>query len=415
MTLSSSHFIGELMPFLHAHRRRVPAQNVDRSIVVGMGTESAGDADEACLALAASTVYGSAARTRLRSVSGINFDERPAALFEFVGQEALESIPTLGQDRVIEGGLRSDIAAGLFYSAGSRRNHISDIEILEDCGAETIGNVERGPVRPIRANAHAPSGNLAAPAQSFVAAPRPALLPGEPTLGNTALSIQLMNTIGDGKVFSSRKGNCIRNATIYANSRQNAVPFVLFYFASKRYVPAACASRNGHIFYLASERARVPELHPSNFGEARDGPFRIELSDTHLHTLKTEGIAVAFLLRLRIPALPSVESSKHAIEIAKGLCLACIANCGNPIKLRPQICQLAALGCKADGQTFSPLKLTPPVPALLEGKVIDEAANTSELSKQFFLLIGWIEPVSKAAIDHPIYFTSEASNCKVQS
>ena len=29
------------MPFLHAHRRRVPPQNVDRSIVVGIGTEAA--------------------------------------------------------------------------------------------------------------------------------------------------------------------------------------------------------------------------------------------------------------------------------------------------------------------------------------------------------------------------------------
>ena len=29
------------MPFLHAHRRRVPTQDVDRSVVVGMVAEAA--------------------------------------------------------------------------------------------------------------------------------------------------------------------------------------------------------------------------------------------------------------------------------------------------------------------------------------------------------------------------------------
>ena len=39
--LCSYRFNGEPMPFLHDHRRRVPTQDVDCSIVVGIGAETA--------------------------------------------------------------------------------------------------------------------------------------------------------------------------------------------------------------------------------------------------------------------------------------------------------------------------------------------------------------------------------------
>lgn len=60
------------MPFLHAHRRRVPPQNVDRSIVVGIGTEAAVATGKDRLAFAALAVNGSAFRTGLRGVGRID-------------------------------------------------------------------------------------------------------------------------------------------------------------------------------------------------------------------------------------------------------------------------------------------------------------------------------------------------------
>jgi len=76
------------MPFLHAHRRRVPRQDVDRSVVVGMVAEAAVATGKDRLAFTAFPVHGSAGRTGLRGVGWINGDERPAAFFELVGQPA---------------------------------------------------------------------------------------------------------------------------------------------------------------------------------------------------------------------------------------------------------------------------------------------------------------------------------------
>lgn len=56
------------MPFLHAHGRRVPTQNVDRGIVVGMGAEAAMATGKDRLAFAALAVNDSAYRTDLGRV-----------------------------------------------------------------------------------------------------------------------------------------------------------------------------------------------------------------------------------------------------------------------------------------------------------------------------------------------------------
>ncbi len=87
----SYRFNGEPVPFLHDHRRRVPTQDVDRSIVVGMGVETARATVERRLAFAALPVYGSASRTGLRGVARINLAKVSAPFFQFVGQQGLRS------------------------------------------------------------------------------------------------------------------------------------------------------------------------------------------------------------------------------------------------------------------------------------------------------------------------------------
>ncbi len=71
------------MPFLHDHRRRVPTQDVDCSIMVGMGAEAARATVERRLAF---TVHGSAGRAGLRGVAGIDLTQVSAPFFKFVGQ-----------------------------------------------------------------------------------------------------------------------------------------------------------------------------------------------------------------------------------------------------------------------------------------------------------------------------------------
>jgi len=69
------------MPFLvDAHRRRVPAQDIDRSIGIGVDMEAAMPTDKDRLAFAALSVNGSALRTGLRYVCGIDLAQVSAAI-----------------------------------------------------------------------------------------------------------------------------------------------------------------------------------------------------------------------------------------------------------------------------------------------------------------------------------------------
>ena len=88
------------MAFLvDAHRRRVPAQNIERSICIGVDMEAAMPTNKDRLAFAALSVNGSAFRTGLRCVCGIDLAQVSAAFFELVGKDGLEAEPALIEDR----------------------------------------------------------------------------------------------------------------------------------------------------------------------------------------------------------------------------------------------------------------------------------------------------------------------------
>jgi hypothetical protein len=86
------------MPFLHEHRRRVPTQDVDRSIMVSIGAETAFATVERRLAFAALSVHGSAGRAGLRRVARIDLAKVSAPFFKLVGQHGLKPMPALIED-----------------------------------------------------------------------------------------------------------------------------------------------------------------------------------------------------------------------------------------------------------------------------------------------------------------------------
>lgn len=88
------------MPFLHDHRRRVPTQDVDCSIVVGMDAEAAGATVERRLAFTAFPVYGSAGRTGLRGMARIdNAESREALMFLALNIDKLPDPPQKDSER----------------------------------------------------------------------------------------------------------------------------------------------------------------------------------------------------------------------------------------------------------------------------------------------------------------------------
>ena len=74
------------MSFLDDHRRRVPPQNVYRSIVVCIRAVAAMAADKRRLVLAALSVYGSALGAGLRCVVGRHLAQVTATFFQLVAE-----------------------------------------------------------------------------------------------------------------------------------------------------------------------------------------------------------------------------------------------------------------------------------------------------------------------------------------
>src|SRR5919205_4090756 len=101
---SGSHFIGLPMQTLHAHRRRVPTQDILRSVHVGVVAVPASDTFEGRLALATPRVNGTTSRTGLRRKGGVDFDNPAAALLHLVSEDPFKSAPTLVQDGAVETG-----------------------------------------------------------------------------------------------------------------------------------------------------------------------------------------------------------------------------------------------------------------------------------------------------------------------
>ena len=145
---------------LDAHRRRVPAQNVERSICIGVDMEAAMPTDKDRLAFAALSVNGSAFRTGLRCVCGIDLAQVSAAFFELVGKDGLEAEPALIEDRAVQSGLLPDHTARFFYGPLGRSRHVFDAQIFQNNRPKAAGKIERGLVRPIAADARSTGREL---------------------------------------------------------------------------------------------------------------------------------------------------------------------------------------------------------------------------------------------------------------
>ena len=94
------------MPFLHDHRRRVPTQNVNRRVAVGVVPVPARGATELRLALARSAVHGPAGRAGLGRKGWIDLHDAG----RLVEQHRLDLVPAGVEDGAVEAALLGDVA-----------------------------------------------------------------------------------------------------------------------------------------------------------------------------------------------------------------------------------------------------------------------------------------------------------------
>ncbi len=388
------------MPFLHAHRRRVPAQDVDRGIVVGVGSETAMLTDKACLAFAALPVHGSAFRTGLRGIGGIDLAKAPPAFFELVGKKGLEAKPPLIEDRAIQPGFLPDHAARFFDGSARGSCHVFDAEVFENDRSEAPRHVERSFVRPILADAGSAAGEFRGASQCLGATDGAALAPRRNPLCGAMAPLDGFERTGNGKPLARGQRQRVGDTAVDADSRANIDRRNMFDFAGEADMPAKRVERDGSVFERPAHGARVAELHPADFWQAHGGPFAINPSRLDLAALKAEAVVDVLLARRRITGDALEEISESFVEIAQGLLLACLRDGSNPVVFSSKGGQFVGLCDIIEPLAHPPLIMSPPVATLLKSEIIDQAAYSSELPEQCFLFDGWTQLVSEAAKDH---------------
>lgn len=394
MIASGSHFIGRPMPILHAHRRRVSAQYVDRSVLIGMGAETAMSAGKDRLALAALPIHGSAVRTRLRRIFRVDQHKRAAPFFKLVAEDGGETAPSLVQDASVQPGLLRDFAAWLFDSAASRSRHVADFQFLHDDRSETICNRPSGAMMPVTANTSSSRGKLGNAPQLPAPAVRPLLSSGENVLSHAMAPVNRFEAERNGKRFASGEHDRIGYAPVDSDRRANVGRSFVFNGAAKAYMPADRTGRNRHRPDIAAHWSGVAKLYPSDLRQTDSRPFRIDAPDFDFAPTEAETVVYILSAGRREFGAAGEEIDKRLVEIAQCLFLAGLRDSRYPVVLSSHFCKFTRL--RHEAEAMFPAPYAP----LLPSQIVDEPANAGSLPKRDFLFLARDQFESKSPEDH---------------
>jgi hypothetical protein len=397
---SSSRFNGRLTASLRAHRRGVSPQYVNRRIVVGMGFETAMSAAEDRLALATSAVNGSAFRTRLARVGGRDFNQRPAALFKFVGKDGLERVPALIENRSVKTGLCADAAPWGLNRSGRARGHVGDLQVLHDDRSKPARDIQCGTVMPVPADTSALGRQAGAPAELLQSSLGAFLATRKDALSAPVLTVYRREGGRDGQMLAIRKCEGISHASVNADAWKIGDGRNMVDFASEADMPAKWIKCNRCIPNLALGGACTSEFDPANLRDSHSRPLSIELLYASFDALEAEAIVLAFSAWPRVRAASREKILIRPIQIAKGLVLAGGVNRRYPSILGAQLCQFATLRSKANVLSIGAKILSPKVTPLLKPQVVNQPTNTCELLEQYLLFGRRSELVAESTENH---------------
>jgi putative transposase len=389
------------MQALHVQQSSVPAPYNKRRIPVGMVGVTTGDATKSRLAFARACVNDTTCSTRLGTIGRVHFDHLTAALLHLVGEDQVERAPTLIQNGTVEPGLLPDHAPRIVHGARGRGGHVLDAEVFQHGNAEPLGNVERGAVVEVAADA-----------------PRTPLKPGDtaalsgiatrtpPATRQDALRAALrrldpIQARGHGHHLAGRKGKGRRYAPVDTHGRPEVLQRLALNRAGEGDVPSVRPARDGRVLDRALDRAGIAELHPADLRQADGAPLPVQAAGLNFATGEAEGVADALFARGRVAGASCEEVPEGAVQVAKGLLLAGHVDGPDPVELGPKIGQLSGLGDVVEPLSGLPLVVPPPIPALFQREVVDEAADARELAEQSFLFSGRAELEAIAAGEHP--------------
>lgn len=386
--MTGARFIGTATGSLHA--RRASAENVDRSIDVGIRGEPAVSASEAGLALSARFVDDAAIAARLAGVGGIDLRERPAALLQFVRQFSLEGAPTLRADVAIQ--------AALVWSA---RRHGDDVQIFQSDRAETPRNLSSGAMLPIGSDAGDPCGNAGRTPTLLSVSVGTALAARENALSLRPSPFQVPRA-RRGQQFARGKSKRVRNAAVDTNRGQRARRCIVLDLYREADMPAKSIMGDGRVHNLAANGSCVAVLDQTYFRQSDRGPTPALSADSDVLALEAETVVDALASMLGEAGPTREEVGHRSIKVAQRLRERHAWNATDPINLSPQLCNLASLSGEIEDDSVGP-RLSPKVASLLQSEIVNEAGHARDLPEPFFLLGRRRKAITKGPLNHVLF------------
>ncbi|GCD54215.1 hypothetical protein NBRC3188_2912 [Acetobacter pasteurianus NBRC 3188] len=373
-------------------------KDIEGGIVIGIGVEAACRADEGRLVLAASTVHGSTARTRLRCKARVYLHDTMG----FVEKQRFDLVPAHVENGAVESALLCDVSSGFLHGSGGTGGHVSGTQSLDNRSSVVPADVGCRFVRPVLAdtsglcleccNALASKGVTV---RTPLATRENALCLTRPSLDDfKPLRQHVSRAIGEHE----RHGHATINADCTLGRKVSDVTVL----ATDTDLPSEGREADGRFRQFARQVPRHAELDPAYLRQTDTTPSVVQALNGYLTSVEGEGIVHAFLLRFRIAAKTLEEAAISIVQRLKRVLLAGLTNGADKVCLAAERRQFSRLRHVVQVVAGSGLIVPPVFAALLKSKIPHKTADARELKEGFLLQGVGLEPVCETTKRHAI-------------
>ncbi len=383
-------------------------KDIEGGIVIGIGMEAACRADEGRLVLAASTVHGSAARTRLRGKARVHLHDTMG----FVEEQRFDLVPAHVENSAVEPTLLCNVSAGLLHGSGSTGGHVSGTQSLDNRSSVVPADVGCRFVRPVLAD----TSGLCLECYNALASKgvtvRTPLATCENPLCLTCLSLDDVEPFRQHVNCAIGEHERHRHAPINADRTLGRKVADVAVLATDTDLPSEGPKADGRFRQFARQVPRHAELDPAYLRQTDTAPAVVQALNGYLASVEGEGVVHAFLLRLRMAAKALEEATVSIVQRLERVLLAGLADSADKVCVAAERRQFPCLRHVVQVVAGSGLIVPPVFAALLKSKIPHKTADARELKEGFLLQGVGLEPICEATKRHAINSIWKARSVK---
>ena len=354
--------------------------DVPGRVHISMARVAAGDAHEQRLALATVRSDMPARRAPLATERGIDLLHPTRSLLLQPGHQPT---PTSGEDRPVQPGLLTNIAAGTPDRAPRRTRHVRDLQTLNPNQIKPARQIGRGLLHPILATVRIPGPKSRDDGLDLTATVRAALSPGQSALQAPQAALLTGRGLWTGQQFASGQSRGHHHAPVHTDDLAVARCGNRVWDHRERDMPTT-RPVPGHPIrpHINGNGTTAPKPHPPHLGYPHRTSTPIELPDLLRPDPYLPETLIPSRLAPRRPAMRTPKELCHRLrEIPQRLLLHRLRPSPQPPEPGPRLGQLTRLLTVAwcRGPAALPMRM------LLHSQVPDEPSMPTMRRQPYFL------------------------------